>query len=77
MLNAVVSEAGLDTPAAAPGSLPAQRKSYKVEEVLFAPLNAATIRLAVRDMNTDRIGAMEINLPLAPEPASHAGQPTR
>ena len=31
------------------------------------PLAAASIRVAVRDANTDRIGATEIKLPLTPE----------
>jgi VWFA-related protein len=42
-------------------------KSYRARQELDVPLAAAWIRVAVRDANTNRIGAMEIKLPLAPE----------
>ena len=45
---------------------------YRVQQEIEAPLNATSIRIAVRDTNTDRIGAMEVSLPLAPEPAAQA-----
>jgi len=64
MLNAMVSDG-------AAGSTPAQGqqapKSYRVEQQLDVPTTAAWIRIAVRDANTDRIGAMEVKLPLAPD----------
>jgi VWFA-related protein len=65
MLNSLVNNGASDSPAAA-AALPAAR-SYRAEQQLDVPLNAASIRVAVRDANTDRIGAMEIKLPLAPE----------
>ena len=43
---------------------------YRAEEQLDVPQNAKSIRIAVRDRSTDRIGALEVPLPLAPEPAS-------
>jgi VWFA-related protein len=44
---------------------------FLVEQELEVPLEATTVRLAVRDITNDRIGAMEIELPLAPESADH------
>jgi VWFA-related protein len=42
---------------------------FRVEQELEVPVGAASVRLAVRDATNDRIGAMEVNLPLAPEGA--------
>ena len=42
---------------------------FLVEQELEVPLAATSVRFAVRDITTDRIGAMEISLPLAPESA--------
>jgi VWFA-related protein len=64
MLNALVNNGASE--AAKPPDQPAP-KSYRAEQQLDVPLDAAWIRVAVRDANTDRIGAMEIKLPLAPE----------
>ena len=64
MLNALVNNGASE--AARPPDQPAP-KSYRAEQQLDVPLDAAWIRVAVRDANTDRIGAMEIKLPLAPE----------
>jgi VWFA-related protein len=65
MLNALVSNAESQSTV---GSLekPAP-KAYRAPQELDVPLAAAWIRVAVRDANTNRIGAMEIKLPLAPE----------
>jgi hypothetical protein len=38
--------------------------------MLDVPVDAVWIRVAVRDVATDRIGTMEIQLPLAPEPGT-------
>ncbi len=64
MLNALVNNGASES--AKPPDQPTP-KSYRAEQQLDVPLNAAWIRVAVRDANTDRIGAMEIKLPLAPE----------
>ncbi len=37
---------------------------FRVEQELEVPMGAASVRLAVRDATNDRIGAMEVNLPL-------------
>jgi hypothetical protein len=38
-------------------------------------LNATSIRLAVKDVSTDRVGTMELTLPLAAEPQTQAASP--
>jgi VWFA-related protein len=43
-------------------------KFYRAQVHIDVPLAAVSIRVAVRDMATDRIGALEVALPLAPEP---------
>jgi VWFA-related protein len=48
---------------------------YYAQQQIDAPLNAASIRIAVRDASTDRVGAMEVTLPLAPEPEVQASAP--
>lgn len=53
----------------------AQKGIYRVQQRIDVPAGAASIRVAVRDMNTDRIGAMEVALPLAPEPQTQASAP--
>ena len=44
-----------------------EKPSYRVEQELLVPAGAISIRIAMHDRNTDRIGAMEIGLPLAAE----------
>jgi len=50
---------------------------YRVQQQLDVPLNAVSIRVAVRDISTDRIGAMEIPLPLAPEMQTQSAPPAQ
>jgi len=40
---------------------------YRVEQKFDVPVNAATVRVAVRDVATDNVGALEIKLPLKAE----------
>ncbi len=40
---------------------------FRVQQKIDVPVTAATLRLAVRDQSTDRMGTLEIPLPLAPE----------
>jgi len=63
ILNALVGNAESQTNAAAQSA----PKAYRAQQQLDVPLNAQWIRVAIRDANTNRIGAMEIKLPLAPE----------
>lgn len=43
---------------------------YRVQQKFDVPVNASTVRVAVRDVATDNIGALEIKLPLAPDGAT-------
>jgi hypothetical protein len=50
---------------------------YRVQQQLDIPLAATSIRIAVRDVSTDHIGALEIPLPLAPETQNKAAAPAQ
>jgi VWFA-related protein len=52
-----------------------EKPVYYAQQQIDAPLNAASIRIVVRDASTDRVGAMEVTLPLAPEPQVQASAP--
>jgi VWFA-related protein len=43
---------------------------YRVQQKFDVPVNASTVRVAVRDVATDNVGALEVKLPLAPEGAN-------
>jgi hypothetical protein len=45
---------------------------YRVQQQFDVPVSAVSIRLAVRDVATDNVGAMEVRLPLAAEPQTDA-----
>jgi VWFA-related protein len=65
MLNGAIQRAVETT---SPAALAAKQEGiYRVRQQIDAPLDAASIRVAVREASTDRVGAMEIALPLAPE----------
>lgn len=49
-------------------------KFYRAQVRIDVPLAAVSIRIAVRDMATDRIGALEVALPLVPESQTAANQ---
>lgn len=40
---------------------------YRIRQQLDVPTSAVSIRLGVRDVKTDNVGTLEINLPIAPE----------
>jgi VWFA-related protein len=72
MLNGVVENGSRISstskgPQAAAASSDAS-KFYRAQLHIDVPLAAVSIRVAVRDMATDRIGALEVALPLASEP---------
>jgi VWFA-related protein len=48
---------------------------YRAMQQLDVPLNAVSIRVAVRDTSNDRVGALEIPLPLKLEPEVRANTP--
>ncbi len=68
MLNGVVDNANGDAPSQG-GGKPGLLRAQQLIEV---PVSATSIRIAVRDISTDRIGALEVGLPLTPEPQARA-----
>jgi hypothetical protein len=75
MLNALVENSGQSgDEASAPQN---SQGIYRVQQELDVPLTATSIRIAVRDISTDHIGAMEIPLPLAPEMQTQAAPPAK
>jgi VWFA-related protein len=74
LLNADIEHT---VPSGAPSSSPtAGGKYYRIQQRFDVPPNAAFLRLAVRDVTTNRIGALEFPLPLAPESADTAAPAT-
>lgn len=65
LLNGDVEEATSASPAAPDNGTKAT--FFRVEQQIVVPAGATSMRLAVRDISTDRIGTMGILLPLAPE----------
>ncbi|MGA2743796.1 MAG: VWA domain-containing protein [Candidatus Sulfotelmatobacter sp.] len=55
-------------------STPAENKNglFRARQSLVVPVSAKTIRVGVRDRTNDRMGTLEVQLPLVPEPISHA-----
>ncbi len=53
---------------------PAENKAglYRLHQSLIVPVNAKSIRIGVRDRMNDRMGTLEVPLPLAPEPVRQA-----
>jgi VWFA-related protein len=54
---------------------PGHRDVYRAMQEFDVPVNATSMRLAVRDTYSDRVGAIEVPLPLAPEPDTQATTP--
>jgi hypothetical protein len=46
---------------------------YRLQQHFDVPMTAVSVRVAVRDVATDNVGALEISLPLAPENQTDAG----
>jgi VWFA-related protein len=46
---------------------------YRVQQQFDVPVNATSVRVAVRDVATDNVGALEIKLPLAPDGSAISG----
>jgi VWFA-related protein len=66
LLNGDVEEATSPNPTSSDRA--AKFTYFRVEQKIDVPAGSASLRLAVRDASTDRMGTMEIPLPLAPEP---------
>ncbi len=54
---------------------PVSRRFHRAQQLFDVPVNAKSIRIAVRDVSTDRVGAMEVPLPLGREPETEADAP--
>ncbi len=69
MLNGIVNEATGDASA---GSEASKSGVFRVRQQLDVPEHATWIRIGVRDKLSNRIGTLEVQLPLAPEAPSPA-----
>ncbi len=65
IVNAVVQRVAEDT--AQFSSETAHEAIYRMQQQFDVPVSAVSLRVAVRDVATDNVGALEVNLPLAPE----------
>lgn len=72
VLNGTVSDAVADPSTESSGN---KTGLYRVRLSLAVPVNAASIRVGVRDRMSDRLGTLEVPLPLAPEPVAKASPP--
>jgi len=64
MLNGLSQRASQDASA---GQKPGGSPYFRAQQTLDVPVDATWIRVAVRDVETGRIGTLEIQLPLAPD----------
>jgi len=71
-LNGTVNDA---VPDASTQSSENKNGLFRVRQSLVVPVSAKSIRVGVRDRTNDRMGTLEVPLPLVPEPASKAGMP--
>jgi hypothetical protein len=73
MMNSILQRsagaAEQDDPGVGPKGL------YRVQQQLDVPASARSLRIAVRETTTNRVGTMEIPLPLAAVPATQASAP--
>jgi VWFA-related protein len=72
MLNGVVDQTNTANAASSAGA--SKAGMYRAQQQIDVPVSATSIRVAVRDISTDSIGAMEVALPLAVE-AQATGKP--
>jgi hypothetical protein len=74
VLNGVVNDGVPET-----STQPAENKAglYRVHQSLVVPVNAKSLRVGVRDRLNDRMGTLEVDLPLPPESVSRAAMPRK
>jgi hypothetical protein len=72
VLNGVVNDA---TPDTSQQSFENKKGLYRMRQMLMVPVSAVSIRVGVRDRLSDRMGTIEIALPLKPEPVATAISP--
>ena len=73
-LNGIVNDGVAETSTQAGNNKPDENKTglFRVRQSLDVPVKAVWIRVGVRDRLTDRIGTLEVQLPLAAEPVTQA-----
>ena len=72
VLNGAVNDA---TPEASSDASENKTGLYRVHETFVVPKGAVSIRVGVRDRATDRMGTIEVRLPLKPEPVAQVTAP--
>jgi VWFA-related protein len=74
VLNGVVNDGVQET-----STVPAENKAglYRVHQSLLVPVNAKSLRVGVRDRLNDRMGTLEVDLPLPPETVSKSTMPAK
>jgi hypothetical protein len=70
ILNAMVQKSLHDGNSVAPAGWPPGW--YRVRQQIDVPAETSWIRMAARDLATNRVGSLEVSLPLAPEPPANA-----
>jgi len=65
IVNAVVQRVAEDSGQFSPDA--PREAIYRMQQQFDVPVSAVSIRVAVRDVATDNVGALEVNLPLAAE----------
>ncbi|MGP0019484.1 MAG: VWA domain-containing protein [Candidatus Sulfotelmatobacter sp.] len=74
VLNGVVNDGVPET-----STQPSENKAglYRVHQSLLVPVTAKSLRVGVRDRLNDRMGTLEVDLPLPPESVSRAAMPPK
>jgi hypothetical protein len=72
VLNGLVNDA---TPDSSAQSGENKAGLYRVHQELLVPKGAVSIRVGVRDRSSDRMGTLEVPLPLKPEPVAQLTAP--
>lgn len=74
VLNGVVNDA---TPESSSEADANKTGLYRVHETFVVPKGAVSLRVGVRDRATDRMGTIEVRLPLRPEPVARVSTPAQ
>jgi VWFA-related protein len=53
----------------------AGKNIYRAMQEIVVPMTASSMRIAVRDISTDRVGSLEVPLPINPEPTPATARP--
>jgi VWFA-related protein len=74
VLNGVVNDGVPET-----STQPSENKAglFRVHQSLLVPVNAKSLRVGVRDRLNDRMGTLEVDLPLPPETVSRSRMPSK